>query len=209
MNRLQVNRYAVTALPPTSVVPANGCLATLPLRWSCQGIEDSSQRQPSAGSENPSRRVNGNLRFPLTFTYHGCPQVRRPGSPKTFLKKRYLTLVTNMLLYKMIVVREYLAPDGKSSFGVWFEHLNAEAAAKVSVALTRLESGNLSNVKGVGGGVYEYRIDFGPGYRIYLGKDGDQLVILLAGGTKKRQQRDIEHARAYWQDYKRRKTGGL
>lgn len=136
-----------------------------------------------------------------------------PGSPsrfaETFLKKRYLTLVTNMLLYKMIVVREYLAPDGKSSFGVWFEHLNAEAAAKVSVALTRLESGNLSNVKGVGGGVYEYRIDFGPGYRIYLGKDGDQLVILLAGGTKKRQQRDIEHARAYWQDYKRRKTGGL
>jgi putative addiction module killer protein len=78
----------------------------------------------------------------------------------------------------------------------------------VSVALTRLESGNFSNVKGVGGSVYEYRIDFGPGYRIYLGKDGDRLVILLGGGTKKRQPSDIEHARAYWQDYKRRKTGG-
>jgi putative addiction module killer protein len=65
---------------------------------------------------------------------------------------------------------------------VWFDHLKAEAAAKVSVALTRLESGNFSNVKGVGGGVYEYRIDFGPGYRIYLGKDGDQLVILLTDG---------------------------
>ncbi len=108
----------------------------------------------------------------------------------------------------MIVVREYLASDGKSPFGLWFNHLNAQAAAKVSVALTRLENGNFSNVKGVGAGVYEYRIDFGPGYRVYLGKDGDQLVILLAGGTKKRQQNDIEHAQASWQDYKRRKTGG-
>jgi putative addiction module killer protein len=72
----------------------------------------------------------------------------------------------------MMVVREYLASDGRSPFGVWFDHLNAEAAAKVSVALTRLESGNFSNVKGVGGGVYEYRIDFLPGYRIYLGKTG-------------------------------------
>lgn len=108
----------------------------------------------------------------------------------------------------MIVVREYLASDGRSPFGVWFSHLNAQAAAKVSVALTRLENGNFSNVKGVGAGVYEYRIDFGPGYRIYLGKDGEQLVIVLAGGTKKRQQSDIEHAQTNWQDYKRRKTGG-
>jgi putative addiction module killer protein len=108
----------------------------------------------------------------------------------------------------MIAVREYLAPDGKSPFGVWFNNLNAQAAAKVSVALARLENGNFSNVKGVGAGVFEYRIDFGPGYRIYLGKDGDQLVILLAGGTKKRQQSDIEHTQAYWQDYKRRKAGG-
>jgi putative addiction module killer protein len=108
----------------------------------------------------------------------------------------------------MIAVREYLALDGKSPFRVWFNHLNAQAAAKVSVALTRLENGNFSNVKGVGAGVYEQRIDFGPGYRIYLGKDGEQLVILLAGGTKTRQQNDIEQAQAYWQDYKRRKRGG-
>jgi putative addiction module killer protein len=85
---------------------------------------------------------------------------------------------------------------------VWFDHLKAEAAAKVSVAVTRLESGNFSKVKGV------YRIDLGPGYRIYLGNDGDQLVILLTGGTKKLQPSDIDHARACWQDYKRRKTGG-
>jgi putative addiction module killer protein len=63
-------------------------------------------------------------------------------------------------------------------------------------------------VKGVGGGVHEYRLDFGPGYRIYFGKDGDLLVILLGGGTKKRQQRDIEDAIARWQDYKKRKAQG-
>ena len=65
--------------------------------------------------------------------------------------------------------------------------------------------GNLSNAKGVGGGVLEYRIDFGPGYRIYFGRDGDALIILLGGGTKVRQQRDIETAVALWREYKRRK----
>jgi putative addiction module killer protein len=78
-----------------------------------------------------------------------------------------LNMVTNMLPSCMVVVREYLAHDGKSPFGAWFDQLNAQAAAKVSVALARLGNGNFSNVKGVGAGVYEYRIDFGPGYRIY------------------------------------------
>jgi len=60
-------------------------------------------------------------------------------------------------------------------------------------------------VKPVGENISEMRIDYGPGYRIYFGKDGDRLVILLAGGTKKRQDADIKVAQAYWQDYKRRK----
>jgi putative addiction module killer protein len=77
--------------------------------------------------------------------------------------------------------------------------------AKVTVALTRIELGNLSNVKGVGAGVQEFRIDFGPGYRVYFGKDGDKLVILLAGGTKSRQQKDIATAQKRWADYKKRK----
>jgi putative addiction module killer protein len=68
-----------------------------------------------------------------------------------------------------------------------------------------MEQGNFSNAKGVGNGVFEYRIDFGPGYRVYFGKDGETVVILLGGGTKKRQQRDIETAQALWQGYKRRK----
>ena len=71
--------------------------------------------------------------------------------------------------------------------------------------LTRMESGNLSNVKGVGHGVFECRLDHGPGYRIYFGKDGDNLIILLGGGTKRHQQRDVEKAQALWREYKERK----
>ena len=79
------------------------------------------------------------------------------------------------------------------------------AAAKVSVALVRLGQGNTSNAKSVGEGVLEYRIDWGPGYRVYFGRDGETLVILLTGGTKQRQQRDIERAKELWADYKRRR----
>ena len=68
-----------------------------------------------------------------------------------------------------------------------------------------METGNLSNVKGAGGGVLECRIHFGPGYRVYLGRDGDTLIILLGGGDKRRQQKDIEDAQDLWQEYKRRK----
>jgi putative addiction module killer protein len=68
-----------------------------------------------------------------------------------------------------------------------------------------LEHGNFSNAKAVGLGVSELRLDFGPGYRIYFGKDGEHLVILLAGGTKRRQQADIDLAQAYWVEYKKRK----
>jgi putative addiction module killer protein len=113
-----------------------------------------------------------------------------------------------MLPLRMVEVREYLDRGGGSPFAAWSDRLNREAAAKVAAALARIQQGNLSNAKGVGAGVYEYRIDFGPGYRIYFGKDGDQLVILVAGGTKKRQQEDINTALARWQDYKERKGSG-
>lgn len=86
----------------------------------------------------------------------------------------------------------------------WFSDLEPVARAKVTRAIARMEQGNLSNVKPVGGGVLEYRIDFGPGYRVYFGRDGETLVILLTGGSKKRQQRDIEAALGCWRDYKRR-----
>ncbi len=104
-----------------------------------------------------------------------------------------------------VAVQQYIGPGGRSPFAEWFDGLNAQAAAKVATAITRIGLGNFSNVKGVGAGVYEYTLDFGPGYRIYFGKDGEVLVILLGGGTKKRQNRDIDDAVARWQDYKRRK----
>jgi len=104
-----------------------------------------------------------------------------------------------------MIVREYRDASGFSPFAVWFRALDPVAEAKVARALARLELGNTSNVKGVGAGVF--KVDFGPGYRIYFGKDGDEIVILLGGGTKKRQQRDIEAARGRWQDYKDRKKG--
>ena len=105
----------------------------------------------------------------------------------------------------MIEVREYTDPHGRSPFQQWFEDLDARAAAKVTVALARLAQGNVSNVKGVGGGVLELRIDYGPGYRVYFGKDGAHLVILLGGGTKQRQNRDIRTAQDLWTAYKARK----
>jgi putative addiction module killer protein len=102
-------------------------------------------------------------------------------------------------------VVEYLEADGASPFANWLARLDAAAAAKVATALYRMEQGNLSNVKPVGQGVAEYRIDFGPGYRVYLGQDGDTLIILLGGGTKKRQSNDIHLAQQRWRDYKARK----
>jgi putative addiction module killer protein len=106
---------------------------------------------------------------------------------------------------QMLELREYRGRDGRYLFGEWFDRLNSEAARRVTTALYRLGLGNFSNVKGVGSGVFEYRIDFGPGYRVYFGKDGEQIVILLCGGTKLRQQNDITLAKECWLDYKRQK----
>jgi len=91
-------------------------------------------------------------------------------------------------------VDEYLEPGGAAPFAKWFARLDALAAAKVATALYRMEQGNLSNVKPVGQGVVEYRIDFGAGYLIYIGQDGNVLIILLGGGSKKGQSADIQQA---------------
>jgi putative addiction module killer protein len=99
-------------------------------------------------------------------------------------------------------IREYINEADKNLFRDWFFDLDAKAAAKITTAITRLENGNTSNVKSVGGGVHEYKINFGPGYRIYFAYDGNTIIILLAGGTKKRQSKDIDKAKARWSDYK-------
>lgn len=108
----------------------------------------------------------------------------------------------------MIDTKEYLDANGHSPYAAWFDELDARAAAKVSVYVTRMSNGNMSRVEGVGSGVYECKIDFGPGYRVYFGKDGDKLIILLGGGTKKRQSNDIKEAQALWEEYKQRKRKG-
>jgi putative addiction module killer protein len=105
-----------------------------------------------------------------------------------------------------IRISEYLDRQSRSPFAVWFEGLTAPAAAKVTAALYQLASGNWSNVKGVGGGVFERKINFGPGYRVYFGKDGDALVILLGGSSKQRQQQTVAAAQERWADYRHRKS---
>ena len=73
----------------------------------------------------------------------------------------------------------YVEASGRCPFRRWFVNLDPHATTKITIALTRLEQGNLSNKKAVGAGVFEYRVDFGPGYRVYFGRDGEALVILL------------------------------
>ena len=107
-----------------------------------------------------------------------------------------------------IRITEYLDPSGRSPFGRWFDEQEAHAAAKIVVALQRMASGNLSNCKSVGGGVQERKIDFGPGYRIYFGRDGERLVILLGGSEKRDQRQAIQAARQSWNEYRRRKQLG-
>ena len=104
-----------------------------------------------------------------------------------------------------IRILEYLDPQGRSPYAAWFEGLNASAAVKIAAALYQLAAGNRSNLKAVGLGVFERKIDFGPGYRVYFGRDGESIVILLGGSTKQRQRQAIEAAKERWADYRRRK----
>lgn len=110
-----------------------------------------------------------------------------------------------MLPAEPLIVQYYVSEDGDSSFERWYEALDPTAGVKVRQALSRLSRGNFSNVKAVGEGVLEYRINWGPGYRIYFGVIGTRAVVLLAGGTKQRQQRDIAAAKGFWADHKRRR----
>lgn len=101
-------------------------------------------------------------------------------------------------------VLEYLREDGTSPYAEWFDSLDVQAAAKVSTATVRLSIGHTSAIKWFEG-IGEYRIDWGPGYRIYLAKDGDKLIVLFGGGTKKGQDKDIAKALRLHDEYKARK----
>ena len=104
----------------------------------------------------------------------------------------------------LIKVDEYIRQDASNPYKQWFDGLSSQAAAKVTVAKIRMELGNTSNIKWFDG-MGEYVIDWGPGYRIYLAKDGDTLIVLFGGGTKRGQQRDIDKANELLAEYKARK----
>lgn len=99
----------------------------------------------------------------------------------------------------------YRDPTGREPFNKWFGDLDAQAAAKVRKAIAQLEAGNKSEVEPIGGGLSERRIHWGKGLRIYFGQDGPTLIILLGGGTKSTQARDIRLAGERWSDYKQRR----
>lgn len=103
-----------------------------------------------------------------------------------------------------IKVEEYICEDGSNPYKTWFDELDSQTAAKIVTAKLRLELGNTSSVKWFDG-IGEYVIDWGPGYRVYLAKDGDMLIILFGGGTKRGQQKDIDKAKTLHQEYKVRK----
>jgi putative addiction module killer protein len=102
------------------------------------------------------------------------------------------------MIYQVV---ELLTSDRTSPYATWFASLDPVAAAKVTVAKLRMQQGNLSNVEWFRG-IGEYKIDWGPGYRIYLAREGSRILVLLGGGTKRRQQADIDHAVALWENYK-------
>ena len=104
----------------------------------------------------------------------------------------------------VIKVEEYIREDASNPYKNWFDGLTSQAAAKVTVAKIRMELGNTSSIKWFDG-MGEYVIDWGPGYRIYLAKDGDTLIVLFGGGTKRGQQRDIDKAKELLTEYKARK----
>lgn len=107
----------------------------------------------------------------------------------------------------MFEVRYYLNEKGKSLFTDWLENLkDRQARAKVRVRIDRLRLGNFGDCRSVGSGVSELKIDLGPGYRVYFGKDGENLVVLLLGGDKKSQAKDIQNAKKYWKQYKETKN---
>lgn len=106
----------------------------------------------------------------------------------------------------MIELRSYQTADARRPFDAWLAGLRDPAAkARVGVRLARLRFGNFGDCKPVGAGVLELRIDHGPGYRVYFGRDGDELVLLLVGGDKRTQATDIGKAKEFWNDYKTRK----
>jgi len=100
-----------------------------------------------------------------------------------------------------LLVREFVSSDGRIPFREWLCRLDVAIRARVQVRIFRFESGNLGDHKSVGNGVWEARMPFGSGYRLYFGRDGNKIVVLLVGGDKSSQSKDIKLAQRYWNEY--------
>lgn len=107
-------------------------------------------------------------------------------------------------------VRHYVTASGADPFGEWFGALaDRQAQARVQARVDRLERGLFGDARSCGEGVWELRIHWGPGYRVYYARSGERIILLLLGGDKRKQQADIEQAKEYWRDYQQRtKTQG-
>ncbi len=108
-------------------------------------------------------------------------------------------------LFKVLI---YVTRNGKSPFQTWLENLkDKKGRYLIKTRIDRLEDGNLGDCKSLNGGVSELRIKFGPGYRVYFGKEDSRIILLLCGGDKSSQKNDVLKAKRYWEDYKERKNG--
>ena len=100
-------------------------------------------------------------------------------------------------------IQVYRSPNGRQPFIEWLESIrDISTQDRIQARLTQLEDGNFGDYKSVGGGVFELRLRFGSGYRVYFGQVGNKVVLLLCGGEKSSQARDIERAKNYWLQYK-------
>lgn len=99
-------------------------------------------------------------------------------------------------------IKEYYTEGRRSPFAEWFDGLDAVTAARVDRYVRRLEAGNFGAAKSLRDGVFELRLDFGPGYRVYYGREGRTIIILLGGGSKRRQDADIATAVERWKRHK-------
>lgn len=104
-----------------------------------------------------------------------------------------------------IKVAQYIGADGRNRFDAWFRRLEPQTRARIQTRIDRIELGSFGDYRSVGRGVFEFRLHLGPGYRVYFGRDGHELVVLLGGGSKRRQTRDVARAQADWKAYKREK----
>ena len=98
-------------------------------------------------------------------------------------------------------VKEYVTSDGKIPYRDWLNSLDAQVKARIQARIFRFELGNLGDHKSVGKGVWEARIQFGPGYKVYFGKEEGRIILLLFAGDKSTQSRDIKKAQTYWEEY--------